>query len=165
MPKKYRKSEAKEWARQTWHGLCNVIIPSFSADLKTLNEKAIRYDVRRNIELGFWGALLVSEAATTDEEYLHFTEIAIDEAKGKHNFLFHGCFDTVEDIVRMANAADALGVDGHLLGHPPSFYPQSNRNSTTTRNSSATRPRSARSASRSRTGTSIACTQAAIRRT
>ena len=123
MPMKYRKNEAKDWARQNWHGLCNVIIPSFSSDLKRLNEKAIRHDVRRNIELGFWGALLVSEAATTDEEYIRFMEIAMDEAKGKQNFLFHACFDTVDDVVRMAKVAEGLGLEGILLGHPPSFYP------------------------------------------
>ena len=77
---RYRKHEAKDWARQNWHGLCNVILPSFSADLRKLNEKAIRHDVRRNIENGFWGALLVSEAATTDDEYIRFMEIAVDEA-------------------------------------------------------------------------------------
>ena len=106
MPQKYRKSEAKDWARQNWHGLCNVIIPSYSSDLKRLNETGIRHDVRRNIELGFWGALLVSEAATTDDEYIEFMEIAVDEAKGKHNFLFHGCFDTAEDVVRLAKDAE-----------------------------------------------------------
>ena len=37
-------------------------------DLGSLNEAAIRHDVRRNIELGFWGALLVSEAGTTLDE-------------------------------------------------------------------------------------------------
>lgn len=122
---KYSKSDAKAWARENWHGLCNVIIPSYSADLKRLNESAIRHDVRRNIELGFWGALLVSEAATTDAEYIEFMEIAVDEAKGKHCFLFHGCFDTVADVVKMAKAAEQIGLDGLLLGHPPSFYPQS----------------------------------------
>ncbi len=127
MPKKYRKSEAKEWTRRTWHGLCNVIIPSYSSDLKRLNKSGIRHDVRRNIELGYWGALLVSEAATTDAEYIEFMEIAVDEAKGKHNFLFHGGFDTVEDIVRLAEAAEDIGLDGVLLGHPPSFYPQSEK--------------------------------------
>jgi dihydrodipicolinate synthase/N-acetylneuraminate lyase len=127
MPQKYRKSEAKDWARQNWHGLCNVIIPSYSSDLKRLNEAGIRHDVRRNIELGFWGALLVSEAATTDEEYIEFMEIAVDEARGKHNFLFHGCFDTVEDVVRLAREAERIGLDGVLLGHPPSFYPQSEK--------------------------------------
>ena len=122
-----RKSEAKEWARQNWHGLCNVIIPSYSSDLKRLNETGIRHDVRRNIELGFWGALLVSEAATTDDEYIEFMEIAVDEAKGRHNFLFHGCFDTVEDVVRLAQ-----GRRGHRRGRlpaqpPASFYPQSEK--------------------------------------
>ena len=58
---KYSRSEAKEWAAEQWRGVCNVIMPSFSADLRSLNERAIRHDVRRNIELGFWGALLVSE--------------------------------------------------------------------------------------------------------
>jgi dihydrodipicolinate synthase/N-acetylneuraminate lyase len=54
-------------------------------------------------------------------------EIAVDEAKGKHNFLFHGCFDTVEDVVRLAQEAERVGLDGVLLGHPPSFYPQSEK--------------------------------------
>jgi 4-hydroxy-tetrahydrodipicolinate synthase len=121
----YRRSEAKAWTRQNWHGLCNVIIPSYSSDLKRLNEKGIRHDVRRNIELGFWGALLVSEAATTDDEYIQFMEIAMDEAKGMHSLLFHGCFDTAEDVVRLAKAAESIGLEGLLLGHPPSFYPES----------------------------------------
>jgi dihydrodipicolinate synthase/N-acetylneuraminate lyase len=127
MPLKYRKNDAKAWARDSWHGLCNVIIPSYSSDLKRLNEKGIRHDVRRNIECGFWGALLVSEAATTDEEYVEFMEIAVDEAKGRHSFLLHGCFDTADDVVRMAKEAERIGVDGLLLGHPAAFYPQSEK--------------------------------------
>src|SRR5262245_19272598 len=124
---KYRKKEAKEWTRKNWHGLCNVIIPSYSADLKRLNETGIRHDVRRNIENGFWGALLVSEAATTDAEYVEFMEICFDEAKGKHNFLFHACFDTREDVVRLAKEAERIGLEGLLLGHPGSFYPQTEK--------------------------------------
>ena len=71
----YTKATAKEWAKGVFHGVCNVIIPSYTADLKRLNEKAIRHDVRRNIELGFWGALLVSEAGTTMAEMKQFMEI------------------------------------------------------------------------------------------
>lgn len=120
---KYTVKEAKDWARANWHGLCDVIIPTYTSDLKRLNEKAIRHDVRRNMELGFWGALLVSEAATTDDEYVRFMEIAVDEAKGKHNFMFHGSFDTAADIVRMAKKAEAVGMEGMLLSHPNSQYP------------------------------------------
>jgi dihydrodipicolinate synthase/N-acetylneuraminate lyase len=121
----YTRAEAKSWARETFRGACNVIIPSYTADLKALNEAAIRHDVRRNMELGFWGALLVSEAGTSLEEMRTFMEIALDEADGGHGFLLQGAFDTSEDIVTMANDARSLGVDGMLLGHPNSFYPAS----------------------------------------
>jgi 4-hydroxy-tetrahydrodipicolinate synthase len=121
----YTRAEAKSWARETFRGACNVIIPSYTADLKTLNEAAIRHDVRRNMELGFWGALLVSEAGTTLEEMRTFMEIALDEADGRHRFLLQGVFDTTDDIVAMANDAREMGVDAMLLGHPNSFYPTS----------------------------------------
>ena len=118
------KNEAKEQAAETWRGVCNVIMPSFTSDLQALNEKAIRHDVRRNIELGFWGALLVSECATAFDEYVRFLEICVDEAKGRQKFLIHGTFDTREQIIAAAKAGDSIGVGGLLLGHPNSFYPR-----------------------------------------
>jgi 4-hydroxy-tetrahydrodipicolinate synthase len=121
----YTRPEAKAWARETFHGACNVIIPSYTSDLRSLNEAAIRHDVRRNIELGFWGALLVSEAGTTGDEMRTFMEIAVDEAAGRHRFLLQGVFDTAQDIIEMAKDARVIGVDGMLLGHPNSFYPTS----------------------------------------
>jgi 4-hydroxy-tetrahydrodipicolinate synthase len=123
MQHQYTRAEAKAWARETFRGACNVIIPSFTSDLRSLNETAIRHDVRRNIELGFWGALLVSEAGTTLDEMRRFMEIAVDEAAGRHRFLLHGAFDTPQDIITMAADARSMGVDGMLLGHPNSFYP------------------------------------------
>ncbi len=119
----YSRTEAKERALATWKGPCNVILPSFTSDLKRLNEQAIRHDVRTNIAHGFWGTLLVSECGTTPAEYRQFMEIAVDEAQGRHNFLMHGTFDTPDDIVEMAKAAEAIGMEGVLLGHPNSFYP------------------------------------------
>ena len=125
MHSEYTRAEAKSWARETFHGACNVIIPSYTSDLRALNEAAIRHDVRRNIELGFWGALLVSEAGTTLDEMRSFMEIAQDEAGDRHRFLLQGTFDTAEDIITMANDARALGIEAILLGHPNSFYPTS----------------------------------------
>ena len=121
----YTRASAKEWARETWRGVCNVIMPSFTADLRQLNERGIRHDVRRNIEHGFWGALLVCECGTTVDEYIRFMEIAADEAKKQHNFLIHGAFDSAEDIVRVAKAGEKIGISGLLLGQPNSFYARS----------------------------------------
>ena len=120
----YTKSEAKSWAIENLKGVCNVIIPSFRSDLTGLNEAGIRHDVRRNIELGFSGALLVSEAGTTLEEMGEFMEIAVDEAAGRHQLLLHGTFDTPDQIIAMCKVAEAVGIDAVLLGHPNSFYPQ-----------------------------------------
>lgn len=121
---KYAPSEAKAWAAKNWRGVCNVIMPSFSEDLSNLNEAAIRFDVRRNIELGFWGALLVSECATSADEYKRFMEICVDEAGDKQTFLMHGTFDTRQQIIEMAQAAEKIGVGGVLVGLPNSFYPK-----------------------------------------
>ena len=70
----YSKSEARAWAREALKGVCNVIIPSYTSDLRSLNEAGIRHDVRREIELGFRGALMVSETAVTPDEYVQFIE-------------------------------------------------------------------------------------------
>ena len=122
---RYSKSDAKSWAAETWRGVCNVIMPSFTADFSRLNEAAIRHDVRRNIELGFWGALLVSECATSLEEYLRFVEIAVDEAKGRQQFLIQGVFNSRDELLKVAKVSEAIGVAGILLGQPNSFYPRS----------------------------------------
>jgi hypothetical protein len=47
MSKKYHKSEAKEWARQNWHGLCNVIIQSYSLDPKGYSGGPMRQPVNK----------------------------------------------------------------------------------------------------------------------
>ena len=101
-----------------------MIIPSFTTDLTGLNELAIRHDVSRNIELGFWGALLVSETATTHEEIIEFARIAVDEAAGRQRFVLQLSFDTIEDMEAMARAAEEVGLDALLMAYPNSFYPR-----------------------------------------
>ena len=59
----YKKNEARAWALENMRGVANVVIPTFTQDLKRLNETAIRYDIEKEIEYGFYGTLLVSEVA------------------------------------------------------------------------------------------------------
>lgn len=116
-------ADAKAWAQEHWRGVCNVIIPSYTTDLRQLNEEGIRHDVRRNIELGFWGALLVSEAGTSREEMRRFMEIAVDEAAGRQCFVLHGSFDTLADTLAVCADGRSIGVDGLLVAYPNSFHP------------------------------------------
>ncbi len=121
----YTRDETKDWARATMRGVCNVVLPSFSADLKQLNEAGIRNDVRRCRELGFWGSLAVSEAGTTNDEYVRFIEIAVDEGGPDFHVMVHGTLDTIDDVIRVGKAAASAGADTLLLSYPPTFYPRS----------------------------------------
>ena len=121
----YRKHEARDWARAHMRGVANTITPTFTHDLRGLNEAAIRHDVRKEIEFGFWGALLVAETATTLEEYVRFTEWAADEAAGRLRLIHHASFNTLEENVHAAQAAEQAGADLVLLSYPPTFYPDS----------------------------------------
>src|SRR5437764_12159446 len=117
----YTRREAKDWARATLRGVCNVIMPTFTEDLADLNEAAIRHDVRHNVELGFWGALLVAECGTTMAEYKRFLEIAVDEAQGRMRTVLHASFDTLEGMHEAARHAEEVGVDLALPAFPQTF--------------------------------------------
>ena len=123
----YSRDEGREWARESFRGVHNVIIPSYTNDLSAINEQAVRHDVRRNIEFGFAGALLVAETSITLDEYIRFVEIAADEAKGRMMLIHHAAFNTLEQNITAANRASAAGADLALLAYPPSFYPRTER--------------------------------------
>jgi 4-hydroxy-tetrahydrodipicolinate synthase len=124
MPR-YRKNEARDWARVHMTGCDNVIIPSYTADLRALNEKGIRHDVRRCIELGFSGSLLVSEVNITLDEYRQFAEWAVDEAKGKLRIVHHASWNTLEENIEAARITQGAGADYVLMSYPANFYPSS----------------------------------------
>jgi 4-hydroxy-tetrahydrodipicolinate synthase len=121
----YAKREARDWAQVHLTGCDNIIIPSYTGDLKALNETGIRHDVRKCIELGFAGTLLVSEVNITLDEYRQFTEWAADEAKGRLRLVHHASFNTLEENIEAARLGAAAGADYVLLSYPANFYPSS----------------------------------------
>lgn len=118
----YKKGDARAWARENMKGVANVVIPSYSQDLKRLNEKGIRFDIRKEIEYGFWGTLLVSEVAITLEEYLQFTQWSRDEAGGKLALIHHAAFDTLADNIQAVQMTEKAGAELVLLSYPANFY-------------------------------------------
>jgi 4-hydroxy-tetrahydrodipicolinate synthase len=121
----YSRSEAREWAMENFKGVVNVIIPSFTNDLKGLNEKAIRHDIRKNIELGFAGALMVSEVAITLPEYRQFFEISRDESHNRQLLVHHASWNNLADNIEALRIAEENGAEIILLSYPPNFYPES----------------------------------------
>jgi dihydrodipicolinate synthase/N-acetylneuraminate lyase len=121
----YTRAEIKERAKAEWFGACNVTTPSFSADLTKLNGKGIRHDIELAARLGFWGTLIASECGTTPDEYIEFMEIAADFAPEGFKLVAHLSFDTLEQVLKVADAARALGLEAGLLAYPQDLVPTS----------------------------------------
>src|SRR5262245_20842370 len=105
----YKRSEAREWAREKLVGVINCTIPSFTSDLTAINERAIRHDTRLAIEHGFVGTLGVSEVAITLPEYLQFLRIIGDEAAGRLIVTHHASWNTLAQNIEALEGAEEAG--------------------------------------------------------
>jgi 4-hydroxy-tetrahydrodipicolinate synthase len=121
----YTRGEARDWARETLIGAVNCTIPSFTQDLKSINEQAIRHDARLARQHGFAGTLTVSEVNITPDEYINFLEVVVDEVGPGMHVVHHASWNTLEDSVAVTKRAEAAGAEVVLLSYPPNFYPES----------------------------------------
>src|SRR5262245_62652299 len=118
----YRRNEAREWARERLVGVINCTIPSFTRDLKSINEKAIRHDARLAIEHGFLGTLGVSEVSISLPEYLEFLRIIRDEAGDRLILTHHASWNDLAQNIEAIKGAENAGAEFVLLSYPPNFY-------------------------------------------
>jgi dihydrodipicolinate synthase/N-acetylneuraminate lyase len=121
----YARAEARRWAREHLVGCSAVTSPTFTSDLKELNEAAIRHDIERVIEHGYTYTLLMTETAITPEEAGRFTAIARDQAGDRLRLFAHTAFGTVADNVEALRLSEQAGADLVLLAYPPQFWPTS----------------------------------------
>jgi 4-hydroxy-tetrahydrodipicolinate synthase len=121
----YARDEARDWAREKLVGVVNCTIPSFTADLKAINEKAIRHDTRLAKEHGFIGTLCVSEISITLPEYLDTLRIIRDEGGPEFVVTHHASWNDLAQNIEAVKGAEAAGADFVLLSYPPNFYPES----------------------------------------
>ena len=118
------KQEMKKWARGHIQGVENTLFPSFTPDMKDLDEDAVRWDVRQSIQHGFFSTMCAAETGLTVPEAKRFVEIAAQEAGDKILVTTSLLMDTFEDNMELMEHAEKSGVHGVLLGYPPSFHPQ-----------------------------------------
>lgn len=108
------------WARQHFRGYENILMPSFTPDLKHLDEEGIRLDVRQSIRHGFFSAFAVP-LALSREERRQFFRIAVDEA-GEEILVSAVVIEPTKEMEHalLEDAAEA-GLS-HVLIHPfPTF--------------------------------------------
>lgn len=119
----YTRNEARDWAWENLTGCSGVTIPSYSGDLKNLNEKGIRHDIQKMSDLGFSYTLLCTEVAITPEENAQFTAWAKDTTGDKLGLFFHAGFGTLEENIEAVKLAEKAGADVALLSYPSNFWP------------------------------------------
>jgi len=121
----FTKSEAKAWAKKHYHGLCSTLSPSFTPDLKELDEEGIRHDVRHNIQKGAFSVFCQQEICDmTFEERKRFVQIACEEAKGKALVSMYSGDNTVEQDIELLKHFEKVGGTHVLLGWPLMFRPK-----------------------------------------
>ncbi|MBZ4521799.1 dihydrodipicolinate synthase family protein [Mycobacterium avium] len=120
----YVKSEARRWARQNLHGVTGIVLPSYTPDFVALDQEAIGNDIARNIELGFWGSLAISEPCRSIDEYVSLVRASVAAAKGtQYQIMHYASFDTLAMNIEAAKLAADAGASLSLLAYPPSFRP------------------------------------------
>jgi len=81
-PRLAPKDHHKDWARERYKGMENLLMPSFTPDLKGLDEEGIRHDVRQSIAHGFFSIACVAPL-TPLPEYKRLLEIVCEEGNGR----------------------------------------------------------------------------------
>ncbi len=119
----YQKKDARAWAREHLIGCSGVTIPSFTADLKSVNDKATAHDIELLASLGYQYTLLCSEIAITPEENARVTAVARETAGRRLGLFFHAAFSTLQENIEAVKLAEKAGADVVLLSYPPQFRP------------------------------------------
>ena len=118
-----KKSEMKQWAKAYMKGVENTLFPSFSPDLKELDEDGIRWDVRQSIKHGFFSMMCATETGLRLDEAKRFVEVAADEAQGQILVTTSLILNSFDENMELMVHAEKVGLDGVLLGYPPTFHP------------------------------------------
>ena len=122
---KYRKSEAKDYARQHFRGVWAATMTPFKGDL-SLDEAAYRANLRHWIRTLKLGGLFISgkqgeSFSMSVPERKRSFELAVDEAEG-HCGLVTSCSDTNLDVVLdLARHSQSIGAD-YIVVHSPVFH-------------------------------------------
>jgi 4-hydroxy-tetrahydrodipicolinate synthase len=130
----YTKSEAKDWAREKFRGIENVLIPSLKptemgeGKMLLMDEAGIRYDVNMVARHGFFMTTVACEGIhfMLQEMILRpYYEWVVDENKGRVILDAYICNNTIEEQINNVKIAEETGIDCVMVAFAPSFYPRS----------------------------------------
>lgn len=130
----YKKSEAKDWAREKFRGVENVLMPSLKptdigvGKMLNLDEAGIRWDVNMCVKHRFFACTVAIEGVYLPLQEMLIRplyETVVDEAGGRILLDAYVCNNTIDETLNNVRLAEECGMDSILLAYPPSFYPRS----------------------------------------
>ena len=124
----YRKSEAKDAAREQFRGLWAAITTPFTED-DTLDEAGLRRNMRYfTDQLAVDGIFCTGTMgefwALTKQERLRAVEIVVEEARGKCKVIAHTGHHSPSETVELTRHAQEVGADFAIIINP--YYPAAN---------------------------------------
>lgn len=99
-------------------------MPSFSADLGSLDDDGIRLDVRQSIRHGFFSSLCALEAGLSMDERKRMLRVAADEAGNEIGISMSLTGETLDENIELLKYAEGLGVTHALVSYPQAFTPR-----------------------------------------
>jgi 4-hydroxy-tetrahydrodipicolinate synthase len=123
---KYRKAEAKDYARRHLRGLWAATLTPFTPELR-LDEAGWRRNLRHwTRELGIAGLFVNGKQgefyAMSVEERKRIAELAVEEAAAVRGGVMVSCSDqSLDTVIELARHAQAIGAD-YIVVHTPLLY-------------------------------------------
>ena len=120
---KYRREEAKEYARARMKGIWAAALQPFREDL-SIDEAGLRANIRHWVEdLGIDGLFIAGKQgeyfSMSVEERKRVFEIAVDETRGAGTGTIMSCSDqNLDTVIDLARHAEAAGAD-YIVVHAP----------------------------------------------
>jgi len=121
----YRKSQAKEAARDQFRGIWAAITTPFAPDL-SVDEDGLRRNMRYltgvlHVDGVFCTGVMGEFWSLTKEERRRVVEIVVQEARGKCGVIAHTGHHSAHETVELTQHAEAAGADFVILMTP--YYP------------------------------------------
>ncbi len=106
----------RRWASERLRGLMNLFLPSFHADLKTLDEDALRHDVNHAIAQGFSGTLpMINWTPMGSEAWERYHAVLVEEASGRLPIHGIAANKSVDDDIDAIRRLEELGIELVLM--------------------------------------------------
>ena len=118
------RKQRSEWAREHFQGFENVLMPSFGADLRHLDEAGIRLDVRQSVRHGFFSSLCALETGLSMTEKKRMLTVAAEAAGNDIGISLSLTGETFEENVELLQHAESVGATHALICYPQAFVPR-----------------------------------------